>query len=209
MHLSKDGQGEWPEIADPEMWPDITGTITGDGLQSPTLLSQEEIDALTPRSGARASQRNFLIRMMAADEGRYPPRGRAGLSAIRGAPVTPCADRMARLEPGLDPDDPKMDPKLAKILRENSDPTSASAAAARAWVRQQLEREKPRSFDEALEHSIISPSVPDTEEVAANRGFATGAKTLPSAQRLPAPGTTGFVLASGERGRPPRHTVGV
>ena len=206
LHLSKQVEAQgWPEMTaveyDSQSWPDI------DDGHAPHLMTQEDLNALTPRSGARAAQRNYLSRMMCAGDGlntdaivtpvRHPiPYGKS-----------PDTARMAVLEPDLDPDDPKMDPKLAKILRENSDPTSANASAARAWVRQQLKRHKSVSFGEALEHSIISPSVAGTAVIAANR-ISKGVKSLPAAQRLPSPGTSGVILAADARGAS-RPTVGV
>jgi len=161
----------WPELSDGEADETIVAT---------TAPAHEDPNSMTPRSGARASQRNFLHSAF-AKEGLYEAApgpdvctvvdsGSASSAKAETPPLTTPANQpsmFARPEHtgrnadgdatgrlvGWEAKTPE-NPKLRAVLAAYSDPTSANGAAVRAWIEKQTELEKPASsisFKKALE----------------------------------------------------------
>ena len=115
---------------------------------TPAAAAEEGLMTPSPPSGGV-----FVRPQSTAEEAMRPARGE---NTTRRDPVERLAtrSRSGRVEEPALPEDPY----LRQLLVQNSDPTSASAAAVRAWVAEQVEKQKPRPFQEALE--MIMPPQP-------------------------------------------------
>ena len=194
---SSDSQG-------PPTWPEINLAALP---VAPAAISFTDLNAMTPRSGARAAQRNYITRAL-MDAGFYAKARSSAPPPIQVADTIPgpggspptqygaATGRLARWQSKAAP----RSPKLLQLLAMNSDPTSANAAAARAWIAKQVENERGEqpcrtlSLMQAIDSTFSSQPQP-----------APG--LIPSPPSSSIRRTPGLVLTSQKSGRVERRVT--